>query len=171
MGVGIFGVQQALIERLSSFGEADKTIALSHLKADAVAFVFVAAHLAVGFLVTVGSLDVLLASKGQVGVFGRVSSLRVNVAAHKDEQGRHDDKDVSFHRQYFSFSKRREGVFIIGQKYNNSLNWKGKRQQKNPAVSSGILCKQFRRLIMMFYHLFLGVSSMSWSFLLPFIKT
>ncbi len=42
---------------------------------------------------------------------------------------------------------------------------------KNPAVSSGILCKQFRRLMMNYFFLLLSlVSSISLSFLSPFIS-
>ena len=39
------------------------------------------------------------------------------------------------------FYKRTGGVFIIGQRYNNSVNLRWERQQKNPAVSSGIQLK------------------------------
>ena len=91
MGVGILCFQQPLVVRLSAFGEADKTVAFRHLEADAVALVLVAAHSAVGFLITVNSLGVLFASKGQVGIFGWVSSLGVDVGAHEDEQRRQDD--------------------------------------------------------------------------------
>ena len=139
MGVGVFGFQQALVERLGTFGEADKSVALTHLEADAVALVLVAAHLAVGFLVAVGGFGVLLAAKGQIGVLGRVSSLCLKVAAHENEQGRHDNQDVSFHRHKFSFCKRGKGVFIIGQRYNISEKRNEIWQQKNPAVSSRIL--------------------------------
>ena len=41
------------------------------------------------------------------------------------------------------FPKRRNGVFIIGQKYNNSANSWVELQQKNPAVASGILLSVF----------------------------
>ena len=44
-------------------------------------------------------------------------------------------------------------------------------ETKNPAVSSGILCKQFRRLMMNYFFLLLSlVSSISLSFLSPFIS-
>ena len=111
MGVGIFCLQQALVVRLGTLGETDEAVAFPHLEIDAVALVFVAAHLTIGLLVAVGSLGVLLAAKGQIGVFGWVSSLRIDVGAHEDEQGRHDDQDVSFHRRDFSYSQTRKGRF------------------------------------------------------------
>ena len=39
------------------------------------------------------------------------------------------------------FHKRTDSVFIIGQRYNNSVNLKWEWQQKNPAVPSGIELK------------------------------
>ena len=62
--------------------------------------------------------------------------------------------------------------FIAAKIVKNAEKAKGEKQ-KNPAVTSGILCKQFRRLIMMFYHFFFVVSSSAicLSFLLPPIST
>ena len=118
MGVGVFALQHAFVERLGAFGEADEAVALRYLEADAVAFVLVAAHLAVGFLVAVGGFGVLFASEGQVGVLGGVSSLCVEVAAHEDEQCRHQNQEVSFHKHKFSLLQTQNGRFyFIGQKY------------------------------------------------------
>ena len=48
----------------------------------------------------------------------------------------------------------------------------GENNKKNPAVTSGIFCKQFRRLMNYFFFLVSAFfASISWSFLLPFIKT
>ena len=49
-------------------------------------------------------LGLLVPSWTGIGILGRISSLGVDVGTHEDEQRRHDDKDVSFHRCEFSFS-------------------------------------------------------------------
>ena len=116
MRVGILGLQQTLVVRLSTFGKADKTVAFSHLETDAIALVFVAAHLAVGFLVAIGGLGVLLASKGKVGILCRVSSLCVKVGTHEDEKRRHDDQDISSHRCKFSLLQTRNTRFYYWAK-------------------------------------------------------
>ena len=139
MCIGVVGFQQALIVMLSAFGEADEAVTFTHLEADAVALFFlVAAHFAVGLFVAVGGLGVLFAAKGEVGVLGGISSLRIQVAAHKDEQGRHKDKDVSFHRHKFSFFKRKNGIFILSDKSTIIRGIGMSLHKKNPAVSSGI---------------------------------
>ena len=45
------------------------------------------------------------------------------------------------------------------------------KKQKNPAVSGGIFCKQFRRLMMNHHFFFVSSASICLSFLLPFIST